>query len=172
MVLSSVRIAGLLTIGILVAGCANTGGSRVRSYTSSEFNTETYRTIAYAGDVNPPTGWERATMTPRAEGLVADYIRTRFQQLGYSIVPLEGAELLLHAGFGVRGGTERSDIEQPGEIDEATLVLDVFERSTNRHLWQSRAQATRDLDEDQLRATLEQMMATFPPAPKTQSGGP
>ena len=145
----------------------------MRSYKSGSFNAPAYRTIAYAGDTNLPKGFDRTELRDELDATAATLLRSRFESLGYQVAGVDEADLLLYAGVGKRNGREASNLDHADEIVEGTLVLDLFERRTGRHVWQGLARTfvsqSEPMTREEFTLILEKMMAAFPRAAQRQS---
>ena len=163
--------------------CASTP-ARVASVVSPKAKTGVYRTIAYAGAVNPPENYARAQIPDALRAPLERAIRAElFDRLGYAEAPVESADLVLYSGVGKRIVTKSKETTVPmsrglqvpdqvrvldEEVQLGTLVLDAFERETKTHVWRGQvareAQDNEKVDEERVIENVGRMFERFPPA--------
>lgn len=135
---------GLLLIFALVwlVGC----GPEVVSETPAGGSFTDYRTIAYGGAVAPPAGYDRASLDPPARKAALDAAKETLAGKGWVEAPVEEADVVVFAALGRRKATERyaSVTGQNYElrVDKGSIVLDAYDRRTQKPVWKGQVEGT------------------------------
>lgn len=132
----------VLAVGLaLVVGCASKPTTTMRVKTSSAVvgTVAQHRTYSHETADQAPAGYVATTLTPEVLEKVRRQIDVEMEKKGYQLVP--AGEVVVRISAGVREAldqpTGRAAVEgAPVERDRVgSLVIDVFERSSEGHLF-------------------------------------
>lgn len=156
----------LLGFALLIAtGC----GPEVTSETPAGVSFADYKTIGYGGTKAPPPDYERATLEPAAREAALDAAKQTLTAKGWVEVSPEEADVVVYAALGQRTATE-SYASVTGQnyevlVEKGTIVLDAYDRRTQKPIWKGQVEGTIRPPIDDLvalRKAVEALLNAFP----------
>ncbi len=156
----------MLTIGLFLAtGC----GPEVTSETPDGVSFAGYKTIGYGGTKAPPPNYKRATLEPEARKAALDAAKETLAAKGWVEVAPEEADVVVYAALGQRTATE-SYASVTGQnydvlVEKGTIVLDAYDRRTQKPIWKGQVEGTIRPPIDDLlalRKAVEALLNEFP----------
>lgn len=177
-------VALLLSL-VAAIGCGS-GIEYRHAQNDEEGQFDRYRTMSFM-DGSEIGSFTRAEITPEQREVLRGAALPVFAEKGWTIVDDESADLIMLAGVGRRIRVEERVEGVPSmrfdtyeeEINEATIVLDAWDRRTRKHVWHGQVIGTRPESPDPERAgeAIRLLLSEFPragegePFPADTAGG-
>lgn len=166
--MKTLRLMALLAFAT-VAGCGST--MNVRGGVEHGATLVGHATYEFGPAEDAPTGFGRQSVTPDVLALARKHVDEELNVRGYKkhdggdmVVRLSNGRRLVNEELQVAGGA--GDSEEFTET-QGVLVVDVFDRSSQRRLYHGVAHDVVDadkVDDDQIKEAVHRILANFPAA--------
>jgi hypothetical protein len=141
---SSIRLAGIITLGLAISGCASIN---VSSYVASGTDLRQHRTYNWAPVVARPTGDPRLDNNRFFQERVQAAVEEQLANRGFEKTASPDLLVRYHAGVAQEIYTTGTELIggycedcQRQVYDEGTLVIDLVDARNDRLVWRGRAE--------------------------------
>lgn len=136
----------------MLTACSS--GAVITARQTPEYRPQTYHTVSLS---DAPTAG-RGSLAPETDQAVRENILGQLRAKNWGFVDVRGADLVFSWGLGP------ADFDARAEVDENTLVVDVFERQTGARVWFGYGPCPPGAEAEEVVALVDRILFRFPGA--------